>query len=69
MGAILIQNTQEVRQDRNLEAATVAEATEGAAHWLAPQGLLSLLSGPSPQGWPHPPWAVPPRQPLIKKMP
>ena len=31
-------------QGRNLEAGADAEAMEGAAYWLAPHGLLSLLS-------------------------
>lgn len=48
---------QEVKQSRNLEAAAGAEATEDAAYWLSPHGLLSLLSeapGPAAQGWHHP---------------
>ena len=32
------------RAGTNLEAGADAEATEGAADWLAPHGLLSLLS-------------------------
>lgn len=35
---------QEVKRSRNLEAGASAEATEDAANWLSPQGLLSLLS-------------------------
>jgi hypothetical protein len=35
---------QELKQGRNLEAGAGAEAKEGAAYWLAPHGLLSLLS-------------------------
>jgi hypothetical protein len=35
---------QELRQDRILEAGTVAEAIKGAAYWLAPYTMLSLLS-------------------------
>lgn len=31
-------------QGRNLEARTDEEAVEGAAYWVAPHGLLSLLS-------------------------
>jgi hypothetical protein len=34
----------ELRQSRNLEAGADAEAMEDAAYWLAPHGLLSLLS-------------------------
>jgi hypothetical protein len=34
----------ELKQARNLEAGADAEAVEGAASWLAPHGLLSLLS-------------------------
>ena len=36
--------TIEGRLGRNLEAGADAEAMEGAAYWLAPHGLLSLLS-------------------------
>ena len=32
------------KKGRNLEAGAQAEAMEGATYWLAPQGLLSLLS-------------------------
>jgi hypothetical protein len=39
---------QELKQGRNLEAGMDAEAMEGAAYWLAPHGLLSLLSYLSP---------------------
>ena len=35
---------QELKQSRNLEAGADAEAWRDAAHWLAPRGLLSLLS-------------------------
>ena len=35
---------QEFRQDRDLEVGTDAEAMRGTAFWLAPYGLLSLLS-------------------------
>ena len=35
---------QELTQGRNLEAGADAEAMEGAAYWLAPHDLLSLLS-------------------------
>lgn len=31
-------------QGRNIEAGADAETVEGAAHWLALHGLLSLLS-------------------------
>jgi hypothetical protein len=34
----------ETHKGRNLEAGADAEATEGAASWLASHGLLSLLS-------------------------
>jgi hypothetical protein len=35
---------QELTQGRNLEAGADAEAMGGAACWLAPHGLFSLLS-------------------------
>jgi hypothetical protein len=35
---------QELKQSSDLEAGPDAEAMEGAAYWLAPHGLLSLLS-------------------------
>ena len=35
---------QGLKEGRNLEAGADAEAMEGAADWLAPHGLLSLLS-------------------------
>jgi hypothetical protein len=35
---------QELKQDRNLEAEADAEAMEGAAYWLTPHDLFSLLS-------------------------
>ena len=35
---------QELKQGWNLEAGADAEAMEGAAYWLAPHGLLNLLS-------------------------
>jgi hypothetical protein len=38
------QSLTEGSQGRNLEAGADAEAMEGAAYWLAPHGLLSLLS-------------------------
>ena len=34
----------DLRQGRNPEARADAEAMEDAAYWLAPHGLLSLLS-------------------------
>ena len=34
---------QELKQGNNLEGGADAEAMEGAAYWLAPPGLLSLL--------------------------
>ena len=34
----------ELKQSRNLEEGAAAEATEGAVHWLVPQGLLNLCS-------------------------
>ena len=49
-------------QDRNSNRSGAdAEAVEGAAYWLAPHGLLSLLScrtqDHQPRGWHHPQWA------------
>ena len=38
------QSGQELKQGGNLEAGADAEAMEGAAYWLAPHSLLSLLS-------------------------
>ena len=35
---------QELKKGRNLEAGADSEAMVGAAYWLAPYGLLSLLS-------------------------
>jgi len=35
---------QDLKQGRNLEAGAGAEATEGAAYWLAPHGLPCLIS-------------------------
>ena len=35
---------QKLKQGRNLEAGADAEVMEDAAYWLAPHGLLSLLS-------------------------
>jgi hypothetical protein len=59
-------------QGRNLEAGADAEAMEGAAYWLAPPGLLCLLSyriqdhqprdGPTHNGLDSP------HQSLIKKI-
>lgn len=49
-------------QDRNLKTGTEAGTTRNAAHWLAPCGLLSLLSygtqdclsrGGTPWPFPH----------------
>jgi len=62
---------QELTQE--LEAGADAEAMEGAAHWLASPGLLSLLSyrtrDHQPRGWHHPQWAgLSPSQSLIKEM-
>ena len=58
---------------RNLEAGADTEAMEGAAYWLVPHGLLSLLSYRTQDHSPGmtPPtmnWALP-HQSLIKKMP
>ena len=42
-----LQSSEEVRagtQGRNLETGTEAEARRGAAYWLTPHSLLSLLS-------------------------
>jgi hypothetical protein len=39
-----MKSEQELQQGRNLEAWLDAESIEGAAEWLAPHGLLSLLS-------------------------
>lgn len=56
---VIIHPLREVRagaEDRNLEAGTRAEVTEGAVHLLVPHGLLSLdpyTPGPSTQGWHH----------------
>ena len=48
-------------QGRNLEAGAEAEAMEGAAYWLAPQGLLSLLchrtQDHQPRDGPYQQWA------------
>jgi hypothetical protein len=38
------QSGQELKHKRNLEAGADAEAMEGAAYWLVPHDLLSLLS-------------------------
>jgi hypothetical protein len=46
---------QELKQGRNLETGANAEAMEGAAYWLAPHGLLSLLAYRNQD---HQPWSV-----------
>ena len=59
-------------QGRNLETGADAESMEGAAYWLDPYGLLSLLSY---RTWDHQPKEAPPtmslslpRQSVIKKI-
>jgi hypothetical protein len=56
---------QELTQGRDLEAGADAEATEGAADWLAPHGMLRLLSyRTQPTDGPTHNWLGPP-PPLI----
>ena len=64
---------QELTQGRNLEVGADAEAMEGAAYWLAPHGLFSLLSYRTQDHQPrggttHQGLCSLPHQSLIKKM-
>jgi hypothetical protein len=45
---------QERKQGKNLEAGADVQAMEDAAYWLAPDGLLSLLSYRTQDHQPYP---------------